>query len=71
MKELKKLVRTYVVHATCECGGEFKPTNVVLTTYPPKYPHVCNKCGKGEVFDTTYPRNEYEEVPDGIIAVMD
>ena len=47
------------VHQYCECGGEFIPTGFVYTTYPPKYPHECNKCNKRETFEKSYPTIEY------------
>lgn len=62
MKEVKKPVQEYVIHAMCECGGEFIIGDVVLTTYPVQYPHICNKCGKKATFDKRYPNIEYEEI---------
>ena len=62
MKEVKKPVREYVVHAMCECGGEFIPGDVVFMTYPPQYPHKCNKCGTSATFNKKYPSIEYEEI---------
>lgn len=38
-------VKSVLVHADCECGGEFKATGEALLSYPPKYVHICNKCG--------------------------
>lgn len=48
--------------AKCECGGEFEPTGVCLTSYPCQYPHICNKCGKTENFHLKYPYIGYEEI---------
>jgi hypothetical protein len=70
MKEIKTPVYNYVVRATCECGGEFEPTGVVLRSYPPQYPHKCNKCGKEEVFRKQFPYYAAEEI-DVIKPVMD
>lgn len=61
MKIVKKEVKTHVTHAMCDCGGEFKPTNMILSTFPVQYPHDCNKCGKREIFYERYPKIEYEE----------
>ena len=36
----------------CECGGVFKWTGAVLTSYPPQYPYHCDKCGKTKVKTT-------------------
>lgn len=62
MKKVKKEVKTNIIKAMCECGGEYKPTGIVLTTYPEQYPHDCSKCGKREVFYEQYPKFEYVEV---------
>lgn len=55
-------VKTIKVSAFCECGGEFEFMGTVLMSYPPQYPHVCNKCGKSENFMAKYPTIEYREV---------
>lgn len=59
---VKKEVKIYVVHAMCECGGEFHPTMVLATTYPPQYQYCCDKCGIAATFDVNYPAIEYKEV---------
>lgn len=38
-------VKTFLVHADCKCGGEYKATGEALMCYPPKYVHICTKCG--------------------------
>jgi hypothetical protein len=55
------------VDMKCECGGTFHAGETdfggaltVLTSYPPKYPHHCDKCGKIEYFTEIYPKIEYE-----------
>lgn len=57
-------VKAVKVSAFCECGGEFKRANTggMLATYPPQYPHICDKCGKQETFYVSYPTIEYREV---------
>lgn len=62
MKEIKNPIREYVVHAMCECGGEFVPDGMVLMSSPPQYPHICNKCGASVTFNKKYPSIEYEEI---------
>jgi hypothetical protein len=62
MKEIKLPVYNYIVRATCECGGEFEPTGMVLMSNPPKYPHTCNKCGKEEIFVKKFPHYTFEEI---------
>lgn len=61
MTLFKKELKTYAVHAMCECGGEFHPT-VMFATYPAQYQHCCDKCGKVMTFDVNYPEIKYEEV---------
>lgn len=61
MKETTIELKTYKVRATCECGGEFLPTGIVLMTNPCQYPHKCNSCGKEETFLVQYPKIEYKE----------
>lgn len=59
---IKEKVQPIKVFAKCECGGEFNPTGICLTTYPCQYPHICNKCGKSETFECTYPKIEFEDI---------
>ena len=59
MKERKTEVKAYLVKAYCDCGGEFKPTGVTLMINPPRYPHVCEKCGAKETFNSRYPEIQY------------
>lgn len=70
----KTRLEMYYEHAMCECGGEFLPKPVdplepvidiaVLSPRPKTYVHICNKCGKTEIFLDTYPRIIHEEVND-------
>jgi len=53
-------VNPVIIRQTCECGGEYKPTGVCLTSYPAQYPHTCDKCGKGATFAESYPLIRYE-----------
>ena len=48
-------VRSILVKMVCECGGFMKPTGVCLTSYPPQYPHVCDKCGTNAGYRVSYP----------------
>lgn len=65
--------KVYTEHMYCECGGEMKRPETKLDdfgtgiettvlTWPPKYFHYCDKCGKDKAFDCAYPRMVYEEV---------
>lgn len=62
MTEKRTEVKTIRVRAICNCGGEFKPTGMCLTSYPPQYPHKCDNCGKVKTFEKSYPTVEYVEV---------
>ena len=66
MKEVKKEIKAYEIHAMCECGGEFKvdPNGLGLCydTIPPSYSYlyICNKCKKEEFLARHYPYVAYE-----------
>ena len=60
-KFIKKIVKPVKIVAICECGGEFKDTGICLTSCPCKYPHICNKCGRPEIFDSQYPKIVFED----------
>lgn len=66
MSEKRKEVRTYEVRYICdECGSDkVYPTGMVLTSHPPKYPHVCIECAKNYTFKEKYPYTEYETIND-------
>lgn len=54
-------VRVVYVRRLCSCGGEMKPGYYVLTSNPPQYPHVCDRCGRSETYLVCYPEVRYEE----------
>lgn len=58
--ERKQDVRIVLVRMACPCGGEMKPTGECLTSYPPQYPHKCDKCGRNVTFNVCYPELRYE-----------
>lgn len=58
--EKKYKAEIYIVNEMCECGGEFVFDGIVLTSYPPKFPHTCNKCGKTVHLDRQYPSTQTE-----------
>jgi len=64
--ETRKEVKTIEVDFSCpKCNkGFLRPTNVVLSIYPPSFPHVCNnnECGYNENFGVHYPYIEYISV---------
>ena len=56
-------VRPVRVHYDCDhCGGGMKAISVQPTA-PLSYRHRCSKCGKVAVFEQSYPRIEYREIP--------
>jgi hypothetical protein len=57
--ETNIVVKTVLVRMMCKCGGEMKPTGTCLTSYPPQYPHVCNKCGTNATYNVSYPEIRY------------
>jgi hypothetical protein len=55
---------TYINHAMCDCGGEYKFTEFVgdlpdnlkdFLVIKNGYIHTCDKCGKTTEFTTVYP----------------
>jgi hypothetical protein len=57
--ETNIVVKTVLVRMLCKCGGEMKPTGTCYTSYPPLYPHVCNKCGTNATYNVSYPEIRY------------
>lgn len=45
-------------------NGMMRPTNIMLMTDPPKYPHKCNTCGHEQVFSVKYPFISYSTIND-------
>lgn len=62
MYEERIPVRPFRVYARCECGGTFFPAGIVLTTFPPLYPHRCEDCRKTKEFESVFPYVDYVEV---------
>ena len=53
-----KLKEVKIIEYICDkCYvGKMKPTNIALTSMPPKYEHVCPYCNSKANLDHTYPR---------------
>lgn len=60
----------YKVHMFCDCGGKFIEDPLIskgaeiffgFPTIQRKYKHICDKCGKVELFDDQYPKIIYEQ----------
>ena len=46
MAEIKTEIKTFRIKLACdECDGDMIYNGIVLTSNPPLFPHVCNKCG--------------------------
>lgn len=56
--EKKYNAETYIIKEVCECGGDFVFDGRVLTSYPLKFSHTCNKCGKTVTLDRQYPSTQ-------------
>lgn len=53
------------VRQMCEqpgCDGEMLPEHYVIDSYPPIYPHRCNKCGCYAEYNVSYPTVRYIEI---------
>lgn len=68
MNIITKQKETYINHAMCECGGEFKYNNehacgdifgmffqADKSNESYQFSHKCNNCGKEEKFSKMYP----------------
>lgn len=55
--EVGQEVKIIMVYQMCDkCGeGYMEPRDIVLTSYPPLYPHMCTKCGYSENYTKRYP----------------
>lgn len=64
MAEVYNEAKAVIIRMMCDCGGEMiQPANTVtLTSIPPQYLHVCNKCGKQELYYKQYPCVDYIEL---------
>jgi hypothetical protein len=63
--ETRKDVKTVQVDFKCpKCNvGFLRPTGVVYSTYPAKFPHKCNHCDYNETFtDKQYPYMDFVDV---------
>lgn len=58
-KEIILPCQVFVRVMQCDCGGELVhvlESSAILYNDPPKYMHICNKCGRVEYFEHCYPR---------------
>ncbi len=58
VKEMKVYKTTYM----CDrdgCFGSMIHNGDALLSYPPKFIHICNKCGSANTFDRCYPTITY------------
>jgi hypothetical protein len=59
----ERITGTHVIlRLRCECGGECKFSGQSLESFPPQYPHVCERCGVPSVQFRVYPVFEIEGV---------
>lgn len=60
--EMVAEAKVLIVEMVCdECGkGTMRPHgDDILSTYPPQYPHKCDKCGCEKTYHTYYPKFKY------------
>ena len=62
-EDIDVLVKTFMVHRICECGGEMKSRASIahMILGVSRYKHKCNKCGKTERYKSIFPKIKYEE----------
>lgn len=67
-KFTKQEIKTYVINLICvECneGSMVKNVNegsISLLSNPPKFKHVCDKCGNVDWYTENYPKLTYEQI---------
>lgn len=54
----KKIIEVSYVCDKCNLGM-MESTNIVLTSSPPQFPHICSWCGHTQNFYKQYTRIEY------------
>ena len=59
-KEIILPCQVFVKVMQCDCGGELVHVFDVKSVNidPPKYKHICNKCGKVEYLEHCYPQQQ-------------
>lgn len=62
MAELKTEVKVYHVDYICDkCdNGEMRYTGICLTSNPPQYRHICDKCQDVQNLSNAYPTTRTE-----------
>lgn len=60
--EKRTELKTFRVQMFCGCGGEMKPTGLMLCSDPPQFPHQCSLCDMQKTYEARYPHTEYREV---------
>jgi len=65
MAEVREYVEPIRLDFKCpECEtGYLRPTGIVLSTFPPMYPHKCNNhdCTFGQTFNDIYPKIVFDK----------
>lgn len=46
----------------CESVMENRSNEMILASYPPKYLHVCKKCGHSQLTSEAFPQLKYEYI---------
>ena len=66
MAEIRREMKVYQVDMQCpDCGeGMMKFNGLKLLTNPPKYQHICDKCGFCEDYPVQYPTITYVAAED-------
>ena len=62
MTEVKTEVKTFRVKLKCDCGGDMIYNGMVLTSNPPLYPHICDKCEARVNRRNKYPMITTEDI---------
>jgi hypothetical protein len=64
MKPRETPMQPVRIEAGCDkCDGTLVFDGIVLTSYPPQYPHTCDRCGWRNNLREHYPTIEYRPLP--------
>lgn len=67
MTELKTYMVPVQIDKACVCGvGRMRPSDRVLPTSPPQFPHTCDKCDRESTYSKIYPYITYEPDERGV-----
>lgn len=72
MPETFAPITPLLVNYGCDkCGTNMVPAGQAYLTNPPRYPHICPKCGARDTFSETYPVIRWYSPADAYQVIKD